>query len=345
DHCANWNAGGRGHALTSASDVQRLDVFGCFCGSCRHGCIRYLADMTTPGEKLNYACAMVARALHEIPSVVPLVVSYDVSCKLKGHFTDDRGIRYNEGVGLTDGESSTWLNKRLALHRKTDATVTKDIALFLSKNYPTTTDFAALAMQLEKELRDTLRKCKKQDSNRTRTITRLHRLACEREFLMRHSLAERGQKLAKRLRMITSISIRKSNRIIRTYNLKVSGTRMLRYEDFCNPESSGFAAIGRVSLSPQMEAVRLYHLSRRVEEEPKLVKAEVRRVTNLLLTVCAQTQSQIDGLANHPATAVLAAKKDGLIHLLNHHFWLFPEERVEFESRTVSEPASASYLG
>uniref|UniRef100_A0A1I8HMS9 CxC1 domain-containing protein n=1 Tax=Macrostomum lignano TaxID=282301 RepID=A0A1I8HMS9_9PLAT len=101
-HCANWSAGGRGQGLTSG------------------------AELIATNWILNYSECMVQQMLRDIPPHVPIIVSYDISCKLAGRFCDPRltfvlpalhvyghvlrcqllfGIRATESVGLIDGES------------------------------------------------------------------------------------------------------------------------------------------------------------------------------------------------------------------------------------------------
>uniref|UniRef100_A0A1I8GP41 CxC2 domain-containing protein n=1 Tax=Macrostomum lignano TaxID=282301 RepID=A0A1I8GP41_9PLAT len=124
-HCPNFTAG-RGQGLVSASDRQKLDVFGLFCGSCRHSGVTYLADVVTPGERLVYSSAMVNKAIEDSLPDQKIIVSYDIACKLSGRFNDSNvafaipafhayghkescqlkfGIRSVAGAGLTDGES------------------------------------------------------------------------------------------------------------------------------------------------------------------------------------------------------------------------------------------------
>ncbi|PAA89046.1 hypothetical protein BOX15_Mlig024767g1 [Macrostomum lignano] len=144
--CPNWRAGGRGQDVFTPKDEGSLDVFGLFATSCRHSSIVSLSDIVTHGERLNYAVTAVKAAAVKHQDT-PIVVSYDIACKLQSHFRDNprlrfavpafhayghnwqcqlqNNIRFLSDVGLTDGEAC----ERLWSHFRRYAAQTKEMTL------------------------------------------------------------------------------------------------------------------------------------------------------------------------------------------------------------------------
>uniref|UniRef100_A0A1I8GH28 MULE domain-containing protein n=1 Tax=Macrostomum lignano TaxID=282301 RepID=A0A1I8GH28_9PLAT len=312
-HCANWSAGGRGQGLTSGADRNKLDVYGLFCGSCPHSFIRYMEDVTTPGERLNYSECMVQQMLRDIPPHVPIIVSYDISCKLAGRFCDPRltfvlpalhvyghvlrcqllfGIRATESVGLIDGESV----ERIWPPFRRFGPQVKEMAQDNRRNFlnyvADTMNFARIMsiitvdefLQKAGESRETVLSSLKAKptaatSKKAEAIRSLYRVACERQYLIDHAATERGQRMNRLLTVTNQKLLKKTRSIVAKFN-GLHQSDQLDYQDFISPNSEGFQQLLHINgdIAQKARAVKLRDLYFRCKEESQRVAAEATTI-------------------------------------------------------------------